>query len=53
MSAPVEPPIYEIQTLLNPVLYSFGQIQDAWLIASFLGRGKLVLCEPPERDERD
>ena len=43
-----EPPIYEVQTLENPVLYSYEQIQLAWLLASFLGRGKLVLVEPPE-----
>lgn len=43
-----ETPIFEVQTLTNPVRYSYEQVQRAGLLAAFLGRGKLVLCEPPE-----
>lgn len=43
-----ERPIFEIQTIGNPVLFSAAQISRAALLAAFLGRGKLVLAEPPE-----
>lgn len=43
-----EKPVFEIETLTNPVRYSYAQVERAGLLAAFLGRGKLVLCEPPE-----
>lgn len=43
-----ERPLYEIQTLVNPVSYSAAQINRAAHLAALLGRGKLVLAEPPE-----
>lgn len=44
-------PCYEIQCLQNPVRYSGRQIRRAALLAAFLGRGKLVLVEPPEGED--
>lgn len=42
-------PGVHIVTLQNPVRYTYGQIERACAIAKLLGRGKLVLCEPPRR----
>lgn len=44
-----EAPIFEVQTLQNPVRYSHEQVQRAGLLAALLGRGKLVLTEPPDQ----
>jgi hypothetical protein len=38
-----------IETLHNPLAYSNAQIEQARAIAQLLGRGKLVLVEPPHR----
>ena len=42
------PGVY-IETLQNPVRYTYSQIERACAIAQLLGRGKLVLVEPPRR----
>jgi hypothetical protein len=42
-------PGVHIETLQNPVLYTYAQIERACSIAQLLGRGKLVLLEPPKR----
>jgi hypothetical protein len=36
-----------IETLHNPVHYTYEQIERACAIAQLLNRGKLVLVEPP------
>ncbi len=38
-----------IETLHNPVHYTYAQIERACAIAQMLNRGKLVLVEPPRR----
>lgn len=38
-----------IETLHPSARYSVAQINRAVRIAYIIGRGKLVLCEPPER----
>ena len=38
-----------IETLHNPVQYTYAQIERACAIAQMLGRGKLILVEPPQR----
>jgi hypothetical protein len=38
-----------IETLHNPVRYTYMQIEKAAVIAQMLNRGKLVLVEPPLR----
>jgi hypothetical protein len=38
-----------IETVQNPVKYTYAQIEKACTIAQLLNRGKLVLVEPPRR----
>lgn len=45
----METPSVYIETLHNPVRYTYAQIEKACVIAQMLGRGKLVLVEPPRR----
>ena len=42
-------PGVHIETLHNPVRYTYAQIEKACAIAQMLNRGKLVLVEPPQR----
>jgi hypothetical protein len=42
-------PGVHIETLHNPVKYTYTQIERACRIAQFLNRGKLFLIEPPRR----
>ena len=42
-------PGVHIETLHNPVRYTYAQIEKACAIAQVLNRGKLVLVEPPRR----
>jgi hypothetical protein len=42
-------PGVQIETLHNPVQYTYAQIEKACAIAQMLNRGKLVLVEPPRR----
>jgi hypothetical protein len=42
-------PGVHIETVHNPVLYTYAQIEMACVIAQALNRGKLVLAEPPKR----
>ena len=42
-------PGVHIETLHNPVRYTYSQIEKACAIAKLLNRGKLVLVEPPRR----
>ena len=42
-------PGVHIETLHNPVRYTYAQIEKACAIAQMLNRGKLVLVEPPLR----
>jgi hypothetical protein len=42
-------PGVHIETLHNPVRYTYAQIDKACAIAEALHRGKLVLCEEPQR----
>ena len=42
-------PGVHIETLHNPVRYTYTQIEKACAIAQMLNRGKLVLVEPPLR----
>jgi hypothetical protein len=42
-------PGVHIETLQNPVRYSYAQLERACVIAQLLNRGKLVLTEPPGR----
>ena len=42
-------PGVHIETLQNPVRYTYAQIEKACAIAQMLNRGKLVLVEPPRR----
>ena len=42
-------PDVEIETLHDPARYSSTQIQRACRIARLLGRGRLILLEPPQR----
>ena len=46
-------PGVHIETLHNPVRYTYAQIEKACAIAQMLNRGKLVLVEPPQRWSRD
>lgn len=43
-------PVVWIETLHHPSLYSGTQIAKATAIAQLIGRGKLVIVEPPNRD---
>jgi hypothetical protein len=45
----VQLPGVHIETLHNPVHYTYAQIETACAVAQLLGRGKLVLAEPPRR----
>ena len=40
-------PGVRIETLHNPVRYTYAQIETACAVAKLLRRGKLVLVEPP------
>jgi hypothetical protein len=42
-------PGVHVETLQSPVRYTHAQIELACAIAQLLGRGKLVLVEPPKR----
>jgi hypothetical protein len=42
-------PGVHIETIKNPVEYTYAQIEKACVIAQALNRGKLVLVEPPAR----
>jgi hypothetical protein len=42
-------PGVHIETLKNPIEYTYAQIEKACAIAQALNRGKLVLVEPPAR----
>lgn len=42
-------PGVHIETLHNPVRYTYSQIERAISIAEMLHCGKLVLLEPPQR----
>jgi hypothetical protein len=42
-------PGVHIETLHNPVRYTYAQIEQACKVAALLSRGKLVLVEPPRR----
>jgi hypothetical protein len=42
-------PGVHIETLHNPIRYTYAQIEQACKIAAALGRGKLILAEPPRR----
>ena len=44
MSAPLR-----VDTLRHPASYTPAQLDRATRIAHALGRGRLVLCEPPQR----
>lgn len=41
-------PGVHIETLHNPVRYTYAQIEQACAIASALNRGKLIVLEPPK-----
>lgn len=45
----VQIPGVHIETLENPIIYTWQQIDRAVAIANMLNRGKLVLCERPQR----
>lgn len=38
-----------IETLHNPIRYSYAQMEQACTLAAALKRGKFVLVEPPRR----
>ena len=42
-------PGVHIETIHNPVRYTYEQIEEACKVAAGLGRGKLVLAEAPRR----
>lgn len=42
-------PGVHIETIHNPCCYAYAQVERACAIAKMLGRGKLVLVEPPWR----
>jgi hypothetical protein len=42
-------PGVHIETLHNPVRYTYSQIEKACAIAQMLNRGKFFLLEPPRR----
>jgi hypothetical protein len=42
-------PGVHIETIHNPSRYTYAQIERACAIAERLGRGKLLLLEPPKR----
>ena len=42
-------PGVHVETLHNPVRYTYEQIEMACALAQMLDRGKLILVEPPGR----
>jgi hypothetical protein len=48
MHTPSSRPVH-IETIHEPNRYTYGQIERACTIAQLLGRGKLVLAEPPRQ----
>jgi hypothetical protein len=42
-------PGVHIETIHNPIRYTYAQIEQACKIAAALGRGKLILAEAPRR----
>ena len=42
-------PGVHIETLHNPVRYTYAQIETACAVAQRLARGKFVLVEPPRQ----
>ena len=42
-------PEIHVETVDDPVRYSFAQIERACALAALLNRGKLVLVEPPRQ----
>ena len=42
-------PGVHIETVHNPIRYTYAQIEQACKIAAALGRGKLILAEAPRR----
>jgi hypothetical protein len=42
-------PGVHIETVHNPIRYTYAQIEQACKVAAALGRGKLILAEPPRR----
>ena len=40
-------PGVHIETLQNPIRYTYAQIEKACTLAAVLNRGKLVVVEPP------
>ena len=45
----MQTPGVHIETLHNPIRYTYAQIEAASQLAALLQRGKLVLVEPPRR----
>jgi hypothetical protein len=43
----MQSPGVHVETLQNPARYATAQIEIACALAKLLGRGKLVLAEPP------
>lgn len=41
-------PGVHIETVHNPVRYTYAQIEKACAVATLLDRGKFVLAEPPQ-----
>jgi hypothetical protein len=48
----MQTPGVHVETVENPIRYTYAQIEKACAIALGLGRGKLVLTEPPLRDTK-
>ena len=42
-------PGVHIETIQSPIRYTYAQIEQACKVAAALGRGKLILAEPPKR----
>jgi hypothetical protein len=42
-------PGVHIETVHNPIRYTYAQLEQACRIAAVLARGKLILAEPPRR----
>ena len=42
-------PGVHIETIHNPIRYTYAQIEQACKVAAALGRGKLILAESPRR----
>jgi len=54
LEAPMPMKGVHVETLLNPVSYTFAQLERAALVAHGLQRGKLLLLEsPPHADCRE